>query len=613
MGTESGSTGSVRPYGLAEDVPGVLRGMESTDEAVREEAMAWLYSLLCYRDNTRTSPAAPELIRLALHGPGHRAEVLELLANLANWAGPTDEQERCRRITTQSLPSLLHLTQDPDPAVREAVVVLIAACGQQDAPAPTPLLRDRLAAETYPRVRARIVTALGLLEPADGDWRRALLTDPEPRVALAAAEDLLRTTESPLPDALVDACARAYSAQPPEEREESETEGHLWPNLHQTFKGRLLEEPEAALRALSRGIPLAFEITARWRDRETDVLPWALHEAVGGTWDLYYLAQLTCALPSELHARVAEQMLPLLADDDLAKRARAVTVLARARMPVAIEEAVRLAEETPGAYDTLHAVRAVAEEFGAEALPVGRAVARQLGNAHSELVKVLPLFPEVAEDAVGQLAELLTRTGTGYPSAAVAVLAGLGPAAGDVAERALRDCVAAGAHSSVSAEAAVALHAVAGDPEPALSLLRREMSASASASAWTTILAGRLGPAAAPLLPFIEPLLAPSPYSGTRAEAALAVWRITGRTEDTVEPLARKALAWDRFYPGPPHPVLTLTEMGLLPRFAVAPLREGAESSRRIIHDHMCGDGPHPDDEMRAAVRTLLATAAVVD
>ncbi|MGW0942335.1 HEAT repeat domain-containing protein [Streptomyces sp. NPDC002623] len=611
MGMESGSTGSVRPYGLAEDVPGVLRGLESTDEAVREEAMSWLHSLLCYRDNVRTSPVVPELIRLALHGPGHRAELLELLANLANWAGPTDEQERCRRDTARSLPSLLHLTQDPDPAVREAVVLLIAACGQQDAPAPTPLLRDRLAAETDPRVRARIVTALGLLEPGDDDWRRPLLTDPEPRVVLAAAEDLLRTTEPPLPDALVDACARAYSAQPPEEREESETEGHLWPESHRTFKDRLLEEPEAALRALSRGIPLAFEITERWRDRETDVLPWALHEAVGESWDLYRLAQLTCSLPSELHARVAERVLPLLADADPAERAKAITVLARARVPVAIEEAVRLAEETPGAYDTFRTVRAVAEEFGAEALPVGRAVARQLGNAHSELVKVLLLFPEVAEDAVGQLSEMLTRTGTGYPPAAVAVLAGLGPAAGDVAERALRDCVAAGAHSSVSAEAAVALHAVAGDPEPALSLLRREMSA--SASAWTAILAGRLGPAAAPLLPFIEPLLAPSPYSGTRAEAALAVWRIAGRTEDTVEPLARKAVAWDRFYPGPPHPVLTLTEMGLLPRFAVAPLREGAESPRRIIADHMYGDGPHPDDEMRAAVRTLLATAAVVD
>ncbi|MEV1064148.1 HEAT repeat domain-containing protein [Streptomyces sp. NPDC050263] len=610
MGMENGSTGPVRPYGLAGDVPGVLRAMESTDEAVREEAMNWLHSLLCYRDATRTSPAAQPLIRLALHGPGHRAELLKLLADLANWAGPTDEQERCRRATAQALPSLLHLTQDADPAVREAMALLIAACGRQSAPAPTPLLRDRLAAETDPLVRARIVTALGLLEPGDGGWRRALLTAPEPRVALAAAEDLLRTTEPPLPDSLVDACARAYGAQPQDEREDSESEGHLWPEAHRTFKDRLLEEPGAALRALARGIPLAFEITARWRDRETDVLPWALHESVRETWDLYQLAQLTCALPPELHARVGEQVMPLLADDDPAVRAKAVTVLARARVPVAVEEAVRLAEETPGAYDTLRAVRAVAEEFGADALPVGRAVARRLGTGHPELVKVLTRFPEAAADAVGELAELLTRHGTGYPQAAVDVLAGLGPAAGEVTERALRDCVAAGVHSSVSVEAAMALHAVADDPEPALSLLRREMSS--GASAWTTILAGRLGPAAAPLLPFIEPLLAPSPLSRTRAAAALAVWRVTGRTEDTVEPLARQALEWDRFSPGAPHPVLTLTEMGLLPRFAVAPLREGAESPRRIVPDHMYGDGPHPDDEVRAAVRTLLATAAVV-
>ncbi|WP_314224030.1 HEAT repeat domain-containing protein [Streptomyces zaehneri] len=609
MGTERDRTGLERAYGSTGDVPALLRALESTDEAVRERAMDLLHSSLCFREEIPTAPAVPHLIRLALHGAGPRAELLGLLANLANWAGHRDERQRARRAVAEAMPSLIPFAHDADPAVRESMVLLIAACGRESGPATAPLLRDRLAEESDPRVRARVVTALGLLDPGDGAWRHPLLADPEPRVALAAAEDLLRTTEPPLPHPLVDACARAYSAAA-EQPEEPETS--LWPAHHQPFTERLLEDPDAALRALGQGMPLAFGITERWRDREADVLPWALRETEGEAWQLYRLAQLACALPPELHARVRERVVPYLAGGSPAVRAGAVTALARARVPVAVavEEALRLLGEAPGAYDTVRAVKAVTEEFGTGAAPVARAVARQSGDGHSELVKVLTRYPEVAADAVEELAELLTRHGTGYPSVAVAVLSGLGRGAGDVGERALRICAREGVHSSVSAEAAVALWPVAADPGPALSLLRRELTA--SASSWATNLAGRLGAAAAPLLPFIEPLLAPRTPSGTRAAAALAVWRITGRTEDTVEPLAREALEWRRCHPGPPHPVVTLTEMGLLPRFAVEPLRRGAESPRRAVKDLMYGDAAHPDDVLRAAVRTLLGTARVV-
>ena len=58
---------------------------------------------------------------------------------------------------------------------------------------------------------------------------------------------------------------------------------------------------------------------------------------------------------------------------------------------------------------------------------------------------------------------------------------------------------------------------------------------------------------------------------------------------------------------------MTLTEMGLLPRFAVAPLRHGAEARHRIVRDFMSGDGLHPDYVVRAAARKLLETARFVD
>ncbi|MGA5204655.1 HEAT repeat domain-containing protein [Streptomyces variegatus] len=598
MGTDG--VGRVHTYGSAGDVSGLLRAMESTDADVREEAMNRLWPAAWNDDDlaVATAGAVPRLARLALEGPGHREDLLRLLGSLATRPGWPSEEEPAPRAVADELPPLLPFAHHADPRVRDAMVLLIAACGREDC---LPLLRRRLGQETDPPVRAHLVTALGLLDPGDGARRNALLTDPEPRVALAAAEDLLRTAELPLPEPLVDHCVRAYTADP------HEPDPALWPDPHKPYTDRLLEDPEAALRAVAGGVPLAFDITARWRDREADVFPWVLRETEGEAWELHRLAQLTCALPPELHPRVRDHVLPHLTSSVPDFRAAAITVLARAKVPEAVEEAVRLVEETPGSYGTARAAHAVAEEFGAGARAVARAVARQLGSARPDLVEVLTRFPEVAADAVEELTVLLSRTGTGHPPVAVAVLGRMGPAAGERAQRALLACVTEQAHLSVSAVAAVAHHRVSDDPEPALSFFLRQVDERYPFPMMDR--ASELGPAAAPLLPFIEPSLTDDGSS----LAALAVWRITGRTEDTVRPLARQALEWERFYGGRPHPVVTLTEMGLLPRFAVAPLRRGAEARHRVVHDFMSGDGPHPDYVVRAAVRHLLETARVVD
>ncbi|MEV0242883.1 HEAT repeat domain-containing protein [Streptomyces sp. NPDC050674] len=589
----------VRACGSAGALSGLLRAMQSPDAGVREKAMNRLWPAAWNEDDlaVATARAVPRLARLALEGPGHREDLLRLLGSLATRTG-WPEQEPAPQAVAHALPPLLPLAHHADTGVRDAMVRLIAACGREDA---LPLLRGRLGQETDPLVRAHLVTALGLLDRGDGAWRHALLTDPEPRVALAAAEDLLRTTELPLPAPLVDHCVRAYTADP------HEPDPGLWPDPHTPFTGRLLEDPEAALRALAGGVPLAFDITDRWRDREADVLPWALRETRGEAWELHRLAQLTCALPPRSRTRVCDHVLPYLACDEPELRSAAVTVLARAKAPEAVEEAVRLVEEAPGSYGAARVAHAVAEEFGAGARAVARAVARRLGSARPELVEVLTRFPEVAAGVVGELTVLLTRTGTGHPPVAAAVLGRTGPAGGEPAKRALLACLTEQAHSSVSAVAAVAHHRVSGDPGPALSFFLRQADGRYPFAMMDR--ASELGPAAAPLLPFIEPSLTGDGSS----LAALAVWRITGRTEDTVGPLARRALKWERFYNGRPHPVETLTEVGLLPRFAVAGLRRGVEARHRIVHDLMNGDGPHPDDVVRTAVRGLLETARIVE
>ncbi|MFE0678809.1 HEAT repeat domain-containing protein [Streptomyces sp. NPDC058867] len=587
----------------APDLADLLGAMESEDALVRDAALEWLVSASWREDDlaAATARAVPELARLARELPDHRAELLVLLSDLADRDDWPDATAPARREVAAELPSLLPFAEDPDPAVRDAVLPLLVACRHRGA---VPLLRDRLARESDPAVRGHTVTALALLEPDRSGWRRALLTDPAPGIRLAAAEDLLRTAEPPFPDDLVDVCAQAYAADPHEL-----DEAYWAPAPHRRFTERLLDDPDAAVRATAGGVPLAFEVTGRWRDRETDVLPYALRDLEKGDGDLYALARLTCALPAELRAPVRDRVRPRL-DGDLDERAAAITVLARAHAPEAIEETIRLVDGAPGpsgGYGLTRAVHAVADAFGADALPVARAVARRIGHTHADVLRVLGRYPEVATGVVDEIAALVPRYEGGHAWAAIAVLGELGPAAGEVAVRALRDEVTRGDHPSVAVYAAEAHHRVGGDPALALSALDRE------GPERFPELTARLGAAGAPLLPRLEPLLAPGHPAGTRAAVARAVWRITGRIEDTVEPLARRAAAADAHHTERLASVTALTETGLLPRFALTSLRATAEAPGRAVHDLSAGSGPHPDYRLRSAVRTLLATAHVVD
>ncbi|MER6027849.1 hypothetical protein [Streptomyces sp. NPDC001851] len=593
-------------YGPADDIPGLLREMESEDADVRAEAAHELFSALCHQGDIYDASAAavPHLARLALHGPGHRPELLRLIAGIADGDGRPAERAAARRAVAEALPALLPFAHDTDAELRDAMVLLVTALGHPYALPLLPLLRARLAEEPDPGVRGRVVTALALLEAGDGGWRHGLLADPEPRVRLAAAEDLLRTAGLPLPGELVDVCARAYAADPHEREDVS------WPHPYRPFTDRLLEDdPDAALRALARGVPLAHDVNERWRDREAQTLPWALAELDGAPWELYRLARTACALPAEAHPRVRERVLPYRGSDDPAVRAAALTVLARAGSAEAVPEVVRLVEEAPGLDGTVRAVTAVTDVFGAGALPVARAVAGRLDAAPAQLVAVLARYPEVAVEVVAHLATLVRERTDGH-GGAVAVLGSLGPSAGAVGAQALRAAATGDAGFPVPTAAALAYHRVTGDPEPALALLGAQLAEEPPEG---LAQAGELGPRAAPLLPLVEPWLAQRHTVSRRGRAALTVWQITGRTEDTVEPLARWLVA-DDFWPPVETPALpALTAIGLLPRFAVDRLRKVAESARRAAHDLFVTGGPHPDYVLRSAVRELLATARVLD
>ncbi|MGW7365288.1 hypothetical protein ACWGI8_18055 [Streptomyces sp. NPDC054841] len=578
--------GLTHAYGPADDVPELLRAAGDAEEGVRDEALDELVSSLCHQGTvySSTAPAVPFLGRLALHGPGHRVELLWLIGAIADGNGNRNDLAAVRRAIAEVVPSLLGLVVDEARGVRRAMVWLIAACGEGALPL-MPLLRARLASEQDTEVRADLVTALGLLDVSEGartERGRALLSDPEPEVRLAAANDLLRTAETPFPAQLVECAVEAYAARPV-----SLGRGP-WPDPFQPLDERLLDDPDAALRAVARGMPfLAHGITERWRDRERDVLPWLVKEAEHA-YQLYEIARVGSALAGGEHM---PWLVPFLesSDDDI--RAAAAVVAVRLRVPDAVGRVLRLMDELPEHSGTANAVAAAVEVFGAVAEPVAARVAER---PRAEWIGVLAHFPRLAVRCLGELVRAVPDSAD--------VLAALGPDAGPDARRALL----AAAHEG-DVGAALAYARMTGDHSLAVDHIR----AGLNGHHWLRWLgtAGLVGPAGAELLPELERRLS-SPSRDTKAAAAAAIWRITGDTTDTVGPTADQLARFQHFYEPQMESLRTLTEMGRLPRQARPAVERLAWSPRRVAAADPFNDGtPHADYVARALARKLLATA----
>ena len=594
-------------YGSAEDVPELLRTMESVDADEREAAMDELVSSLFHQGDVYSASAAalPYLARLALDGPGHRKELLWLVGGIAGGAGNQEERAAVRRAVAETLPELAALATDEDPGVRQAVVWLITVA--EDAAIPLmPLLRARFDEERDADVRADVVTALGLLD-LDDATRRARATAlleaaGEPAaVRLAAVTDLLRTAPLPLPTDLVRLAAATYREHPWEQHHEQ------WPDHYRTLADRLLDDPDAALLAMAEGdMPLADAILERWRDCERRALSRLVAE-LAHPYEMHDVARLGEAFPG---GEEQPWLTPHLASEDPAMRSAAVVAALRFRVPGALGHVRRLMDELPAEDGTKLAVHAAAEVLGPAAEPLAARVADLLrddggsldprlgGSVAEEWVAVLGGFPQHAARCLPALARLAPAS-----SAACQVLAATaahgGP--GPEAIRALRE--------AGSEAAAFAYLHLTGDHGPALTLVRDELRG--DRRAWALPSAGRLGPAGAELLPDVERSLGAITRE-TRAAAAAAIWRITGRTEDTAPLLVDVVVrGWGTATPRL-EALRTLTEMRLLPDTARPAVEALAHGPRRAAHAlPLIDDGArHPDDVLREAARRLLSATS---
>ncbi|MFE9174453.1 hypothetical protein ACFYNZ_34305 [Streptomyces kebangsaanensis] len=502
------------------------------------------------------------------------------------------------------LPDLLPCLKDAERRVRRAALRMVAAVAEllpAELRAFVVAQLDRLyATGPVPAVRADTVVAL-----ARFDRETAALDSPLPEVRLAAALLGAERSGPPYPAELVEVIAEDGADPDPGD------DGFPWSGTTTQEKQltRLLtRDPDAGLAVAarwiaagdigSRGSWLAREIAETWRDREPEVLDLLLaalpHQKDAralagrlrtiGHW-IEHLPEPGADLRGALHR---------YAGTDGETTEPALLALVRSRDPRALELVLRrpsaqllevAAQHFPEAADQL--IPVIRRELAAGAT----------GNTGIALVEALAPFGAAARQAQPELVDCL-RTGR------AAIVAARQTGFNGIQTREITDLLRNAAQSSnpsLSAAAAVAHYQLTGDADVALRTFERLLSSARGQTHWYPSSLQPLGSAAAPLLPFIEPLLEAG-YEWTRMAAAEAHHWITGSPDRAVPVLVELV--------GPTpvglHALKALAATGQIPE-ELRPALRSFFSPLRLLNDSPLSGQGHPDEELRALARTLLA------
>lgn len=603
-------------YGSAEDVPELIRALYQEDEETADEALYELYGNIHHQGSVypASAPAVPFLAHAVRHAPGRRDELLMLLAALADHDpedvdSPHWPDSSVAAVCTELcrvLPELLPCLEDAERVVRRAALRAVAA------------VAELLPAELRVFVAAR-VDALYATDPVPAVRADALvvltrfghevmpLDSALPEVRLTAALLAAERSAPPYPPELVEIIAED-GADPDPGDDDFPWSGTTTQDTHLTEL--LTRDPDAALAVAarwiaagdlaSRGSWLAREIVETWRDREPEVLnlllaalshqkdPSALAHCLRtiGHW-IVHLPEPGTGLRDTLY-RYAR------AEDETAEPA--LLALVRSRDTRALGLVLR----RPGAR-ALKAAAVAFPETAGQLIPVIRRElgAGATGNEAIALVEALAPFGAAARQAQPELEDCL-RTGR----AAIVAARRLGqsglltPETAALLRRAMRS-----GEPPLRGAAAVAHYRLTGDSGPALRTFEELLSAQGPTH-WHLSSLQPLGSAAAPLLPFIEPLLT-ARHEWTRMTAAEAHHAITGCSHRAVPVLSELV---------GPTPVgfsalKALAAIGQVPEELRPTLRSFAFSPLRLLGDSLSFEEGHSDDELRTLARKLLASA----
>ncbi|MFF0390761.1 hypothetical protein ACFYS8_19035 [Kitasatospora sp. NPDC004615] len=587
-------------YGSAEDVPELICGLYASEPAALDETVYELFGTVCHQGDVyaASGPAVPFLAHAARHGAGRRVDVLLLLAMMADHEPGQVGSARWERNPVSGvcaelcrvLPDLLPCLTDADPELRQAALRVVAAVADLLPPDlaadVTARIGELFENDPVPEVRADALLTLGT--PG-----RAPSASDVPEVRLAAAVLTAELDGPPYPPELVETFA-VDGARPPWDMP--------WANcrtLDDRLTRLLARDPDAALAVAARWIAagdqgtrgtwLAERIAETWRDREPEALDLLLaalpHQRDGISAHLRTIAHWIERLPAP-NATLRDTLFAHAATDP-----SALLGLVRARDPRALDLL------SPHSDPQL-----LAE--AARLMPSGRLVPlirRRLATAPDlHLIAALPALGEPARAAVPELLDCL-RKGTSYLAVAAARALGqlgtLGPELLDHLATAARS-----EDSSLRIAATVAHHRLTGDAAPALAAFR-ELLTSSPQPRWCADELSSLGPAAAPLLPLLEPLLTARDY--IRFAAADAHHRLSGSPTLATPVLADLVTPTDLGLSA----LRSLATTGHLPDSLRPALRALAFSPHRLIPDDPLAStgGGQADHQLRTLALDLLA------
>ncbi|MFG1808777.1 hypothetical protein [Streptomyces sp. NPDC049040] len=619
-------------YGPADNVPGNIRALYWGGEEAAEEAMGELWSTIRHQNPafTASAPAVPFLVHALVHVGARRADLLMLLATLADhypedvhspyWTGSPVEAT-CAEVCRE-LPQLLPCLRDPERGVRRAAMRVVAAVADL-LPAPR---REALAAEAdalyagdpVPAVRADAMVLRVRLGGAS-----APLDSPLPEVRLAAAMVAAERSGPPYPPEVIEVLATEGADRGQEDEDfdadfdaedfDVEDDDFPWPGGAGGGQGEvtdlLLQDPDAALSVAARWIAegdlgahgswLAEEVANKWRDREPAVIDLMLaslphQDGEGALANRLDGIGRWIALHPQPGTGLRDTLYGYALRATSLSARPALLALVRARDPRALD----LLRDNPYP-STLRAASAHFPGAADRLLPVIR---RELAKEPdgSEVVALIEALGGLGTEAIRAAAPELVaclRSGSGAITASRHIgLAGLRTPE-------IESLLLSGmGHRDAKTRAAAALarYRLTGDAGPTLDVFAALLSSPGEAP-WHLSALEALGPAAARLLPLVEPLLTES-YEPTRVGAAEACYWLTGSPDRSV-PLLTAAVD------ATPLGLRALKSLA-----AIAPvspllhpaLQEFATSPHRLIGPELFEE-VHPDEQLRTLAHRLLA------
>ncbi|MEV5937447.1 hypothetical protein [Streptomyces sp. NPDC051994] len=542
-------------YGSADDLPDLLRALVGADAAAADEALSQLYGSVLHQGTVYAASAesVPFLARIAV--AGHRtADVLALLGGMAE---SEDEHGMApgtvRTAMTGQLPLLLLLLADADPIVRRTAAWAVSHT--RATTSVLPALGDRWEEESEPLARAEVLAGITRLDPSAGAARAATALGPSQPAALRMAAVFARLDAgAPWTEALHTTVLSLLPAEPLRsnfDMERAEPLAAVVEALLGRGRGADREGAFALVDASLRDGRAEVREEALWAaDRACMLSRGAPQQLVPGLCaaavDEEAVVALSCLLGrlGSAAAPAADVLVPLAGrdpghDDDEADRALAALVLVApaqaapllaaglGRRPRALDAAAGFLRPTASAFpydgELLDAVR--------------RRLARPQdlsGNEPGLLTALLAGWGSLAAAALPELYAALAH----FPAAARAVAA----IAADRApgERAQAVGVLRAAAERGSIPAAKALVDLAGEHEPLVHCLARDIRLGGRGLTEAAGAAGPLGSRAAELAPVLRAALAGG-GGGTGTPAldadiviAGALWHITGDAAEAV-------------------------------------------------------------------------------